>query len=499
MVVDEFFATLGLETDEGSFLKGFAVLEGLHHVIEQAFEKVTEVIKEAFSEIKNLGPETAAYANQMRKAAQRTGVGTDEFQELAFAAHSAGIDVGQLEGALFKMERAGYAARNGGEGATEAFQGLLSLDELKKLKPDEMFEELAEKLSKVSDVGKRNDQAMKIFGRSMGSEIIPLLGKGKEGIRELREEAHEFGMVLGKEAIEKAKQFAKTNRELDEAIEGVKLGIGETLLDSNKWKQTITDLIVHNRKLIVTLGRLPFRAIRGAIGLLTRSLKVLWNGLKGLDFILNDNYGTWGRILEVLGALAVAVELFGWKAVLAWAKALAPILAVAAGVVVLLAWLEDLQTFFEGGDSVIGDFIASIKDSFDDVWDFLLGLARWIIDGLFGADALAAVDAFAKAIVQKIGKAWDWIKDKAAAVAKFLHISTDANASMGGGASPAASAASSVNTSKEIKVNAPTVNAPITVNAAPGQSEAEIGNQVAKHVDERLQQHINDAQSHLES
>jgi TP901 family phage tail tape measure protein len=499
-VIEELAVKLGLNVEEGEFLKAFGLIEGLHKGFEQLWEKVIEIGKEAISELKNLAPETAAYANEARKAAIRTGTTTEAFQELGFAAKASGVDVATLETSLGIMSRVAFGAAEGGEEMEKTLHklGIQVKDSDGKIRPtDELLGDFAEKFAELPEGIERNALAMKVFGRG-GRELLPLLAKGKEGIAELRAEAHEFGLVLDKDAIANAKRFAKANRELDESIEGVKFGIGAELLKTaDAWKQTLADLIRENRVLIVTLLKLPIRALMAAFKLIGWVIDAfLIQPFRDMNALLSGDVtrGLLG-MAEVAGLVGIAFTLAGAEAVAAWVAMLWPILAVVAGIAVLLLWLEDVQTFFEGGDSMTGDFVNALMDGFDTIppylkelfgefWDWLVNKAKEIGGKVkdFLVENLMKFPAALKAALQSFP-----------GIGRLFGTDTLPQPIGGGGASPQASAATAAQKNTTNQNGGNSHHTEVNVTVPPGTNPHATGQAVADAVRDEHERELREA------
>src|SRR6266550_2031895 len=140
------------------------------HGFEHAAGKLAELaiaaggIVAAVYEFKNLfldsAKEAAEYAEKVERASLTTGVATDDLQGLAFAPAHAGLSMAGLVGTFAHLARTSNAARTGSQEAAKSFNdlgiGLTDLTTGKAKNPAKLFEEIAEKVSKISDPMKRN-------------------------------------------------------------------------------------------------------------------------------------------------------------------------------------------------------------------------------------------------------------------------------------------------------------------------------------------------------
>jgi hypothetical protein len=116
---------------------------------------------------------------------ERTGIAVESLSALTYAANQAGVETEELEVGLRHLSK-----------TTPSGAPL-----------DKQLEQIADALSKLPAGAARGAAAMDLFGRS-GTALLPLLNKGAEGIRNLREEAERLGLVKSKEQAEDARALS---------------------------------------------------------------------------------------------------------------------------------------------------------------------------------------------------------------------------------------------------------------------------------------------------
>lgn len=160
---------------------------------------------------------TADYADEMGKLAQKAGVTTEAISGLAYAAKLSDVDNQALAKGLRAMA---LDAADGGEKLSAL--GVSLLDAGGKAKTsDQLFLDVADRLSGIEDPGQRAAAAAKLFGERVGPELLPLLLSGSEGIKGMTDEARRFGKVITDEASAKAQEFNDNLTRLGTAAEGV--------------------------------------------------------------------------------------------------------------------------------------------------------------------------------------------------------------------------------------------------------------------------------------
>jgi hypothetical protein len=317
-VLRELTMTLGLDVDAASFAKGQLLAEG----IKGAVEGLADFAKEAVRGLGELVKGTAEHAHEIEELRQRTGIAAETLQAYGYAAGLSGVSTEELAIAL------GHLAKTG---VKDLDKGLLSL---------------ADRFAAMPDGGEKTALALEKFGRA-GGRLIPFLNRGREGIAELTAEAESLGVVLDASALGRGEEYAEGSKKFDAAIRGLKYTIGEALLPAaTKTLETFRAWAVALRKL--------FDQARPYFGYLKAAFVAVASVITGVAMKAMT-----GWIATQLAA-AGAADAFGLASLAAGAKAAgAALLAIApwallAGLIILLA--DDIETFFTGGDSLLGRY-----------------------------------------------------------------------------------------------------------------------------------------------
>lgn len=150
---------------------------------------------------------TAEAADEVGKLSARLGIASDSLQRLQFAASMSGASSATLTTSIQFLARAVEEAKEGNEDIIDTFDRLgVSTQELRALSVDQIFVEIAERLSNTADGTEKVAIAMKLFGRS-GAELIPTLNEGAEGLKKLGDEAERAGAVLSEDLIKASTEF----------------------------------------------------------------------------------------------------------------------------------------------------------------------------------------------------------------------------------------------------------------------------------------------------
>ena len=171
-----------------------------------------------------------AQMDKIGKSARNLGLTTTEYQKLDFAAQRSSVSSDLVFQALRRVTTEGAKAATGSAESARAF-GLLgiSMEEIKKLSPGELFDLVAMKLNTMTDKTSRNRAAVQLLGKQY-SDLNNFLGDYKG----LGNELERSGAIIPDSAIAAAEKFgdAMTNVSVILASIVSKLGLFERLADA---------------------------------------------------------------------------------------------------------------------------------------------------------------------------------------------------------------------------------------------------------------------------
>jgi hypothetical protein len=169
------------------------------------------------------------FADAIEKGATTTGLATEKFSALAFAAKQSDIDVQALSGALVKLQLATSKAEGGNKQFLATFQALgIDFAKFKGLGVEVKLKEVAEAISRLQKDADRTRGSVELFGES-GAKLLPLFKDGAAGIQALEQRATELGLVLGPEAIQRILAADEAMKGSNARITGLKLTLSETV------------------------------------------------------------------------------------------------------------------------------------------------------------------------------------------------------------------------------------------------------------------------------
>ena len=352
--------------------------------------KVTAPIVAAGGAILALGVKAGQTADRLLDLSDITGLTTDTIQEYQYVANQAGVESEAMTAAVEGLIRKIPQLESEGGKATEQLAKLgISYKNLKKMSPDKQVDTLINSLSNMRDPMERNAIGAQLFGGAW-KDIAPILGMGADGIKAAREEAHELGLVLDRDALEGANEFRKEMDRLKAILGGVINQLGARLAPVLKEQigpivektiipalQSLGDLIANLVEWFASLSpgmqKFIFAAagLAAALGPVLMFLGFLVSGLGSLAGIVSSVIGLFGGAAAGGGLAAVFAAITGPIGI-----AIAAIAAlVAAGVLIYKNWDKIKETGISIWKSFADFFVniwETIKKKFFGIWNSII-------------------------------------------------------------------------------------------------------------------------------
>lgn len=314
--VRELLAIFGFGVDTKELKEGESKLDSfLDHVKE-----IGEGIAGAFAveKIYEWAETQIRAITEIEHASAKLGISAEKIQEFQYAAGQATIASEDFLDALGKLQVNQAKGAEGAKEQSEAFAKLhVQLKEGGKLKDvDQLYGDVAESISKISEPAKQAELAVAVFGKT-GRNMLPILKQGREGVEKLRAEFRELGGGYTERAI-------RASKSLDTQI---------------------------------TKNALSMKSLRGVIfEQLAPATEWILSGIMSLTnwfrkFV--DNTEAVTATLAVLGAAAAAFAI-------RFALANLPIIVMVVAIGLLIGVVDDLIVLFKGGKSVIGDVLDAL-------------------------------------------------------------------------------------------------------------------------------------------
>lgn len=151
--------------------------------------------------------------DEFAKMSSKTMMSVESLSALSYAAELSDVTNQQLETGIVKLNEAMSEAAQDTKLYSEAFDdlGVSVVDADGKLRnTEEVFFDVADAIATMSNNADKVDLVKAIFGKA-GTELLPLLNEGKEGLAALREEAERMGKVMSTDT-------AKASEELNDNL-----------------------------------------------------------------------------------------------------------------------------------------------------------------------------------------------------------------------------------------------------------------------------------------
>lgn len=497
-IVTELFALVGIEVDQKSWAKGNAFFEKVSSGLQMvAGAFALNEIKEAFMGVSEL-------ADHAVKAGQKLGITTEAIQELGYAAKLSDVSQEGLETALGKLAvNLDTVAKTGKGPAADALKRLgLHAKDFKGLSLDESFMKISDSISEMADGPAKAAVSVALLGKQ-GKELIPLLNEGADGLAEMRLEAQEMGIVISNTDAKKYEELNDNITRIGAEFQGVKVKISNILLPyiakAADYILHLVDTITHHEDAIkVALIGIGIAAAAAAapIILAAAPFVALAAAVAGVAYAM-EHWETIGTKVKV--ALYVMFGPF----ILVLHQIIKHFDSIKEAAIAAYDWIADKAQWLADN---LEDIWGGIKAGAKAAWDTVGAMIVLPFAVAFGAIRAAgeAIFDFIQGGVDSLKKAVDWIYNKYKDVKEFVIGSEEdqknadfaLNKAFGIG-----SAASSP--SGGMNIFDPATFAPflaqqsdagmtqtnkidISVTAAPGADGDDIGAQIAKYVQDVL-------------
>ncbi len=247
-------------------------------------------------------------ADEAGKTAQKVGMAVDALTALAFAADLADADMGDLQIGLKTLSQNVVEAEKGQKEAIATFRqmGVEWKNTDGTLRAvDQVMLDIADHFERLPDGIVKTDLAVQTFGKS-GLSLIPLLNSGRVGIEGLKDEAREFGLVVGPEFARQANEFNDNLTRMKGLFMGTWLQLADNLLPAlNSLLKWTLDWAKEYNSIKVFLEFMDFSFRQTAEAAL-----YLFHGLEQLGTVigvfaagiamLEDPFDTWAATMDEL-------------------------------------------------------------------------------------------------------------------------------------------------------------------------------------------------------
>lgn len=309
---------ISLPKEMTNTLNGMLKIDTQTLVTIGTFAALAAAVVEAEKALISLTIESAAYADEILTQSAVTGLSTEALQEYQYAAELVDVSLDTLTSSQAKMIRNMDAARRGSKEQAEAFDKLgISVQNADGTLRDaqDVFGDVIDALGAISNETERDAIAMTIFGRS-ARDLNPLIEAGSDGLRELTQEAHNVGYVMGEEALDALGAVDDQLQRMNRSGEALKnqIAVGMAPAVENLMKKG-TDLFVQLQEAAEGSGILEvFGALLDVVSALEPLFDVLFGTAEDGVPVLQTLALALGVLADALtivaNTIAIVIELF---------------------------------------------------------------------------------------------------------------------------------------------------------------------------------------------
>lgn len=276
-------ATIGLDLDINS--RSVSVATARTNALDRATGKLTRglgglaagatalgvAVTAAAAGVLKLTMDIAAQADEIAKHSTRIGVTVESYQELSHAMELSGGSIGEASSSIRRLSGNMLDASQGVSTAVDAFAGLgieaaTAAGGLRSV--DDVLADIADEFAGMEDGSLKTARAMELFGRS-GAALIPLLNQGSEGIAEMRQEAHDLGLVISDETAAAAEALNDDVTRLRGVAGGFAREIATELIPTLRdMANSLIDAVRGSQDLAGTIADLSGDALQGFVEIL---------------------------------------------------------------------------------------------------------------------------------------------------------------------------------------------------------------------------------------
>lgn len=360
---------------------------------------------------------SAETADRIDKMSSKIGLSKTAFQEWDYVLGQNGMDISKLETGMKTLTTAMDSANNGTNSSIENFKalGLTWEDGNGKLKSQEdMMNETITALAGMENGTEKARLATELFGKA-GVDMMPMINGGAKGIEDLKNRAHELGLVMSEESVTAGVVLGDTMDDVKKSFGAVATQIGVSVMPM---VQLMLNWVLENMPVIQ-------ETIGNVVGFIQAAISVMVT--------------IWEEHGETIKTVTITVFSVVQKVVETAMGVIQGIINVVMGII--------------GGDwSKAWD---GVKGIFISVWDGMKVLLPGLIEGIYSV-IRSTFDTFKDLGKSMINYVWDgmkgvwtnissWVSEKVNWLANKLAFWRSSNNEISGSQNTTSSSSSTVN------------------------------------------------------
>ena len=219
--ITQAFRIEGAQWDKETKTSTDAVTRNFDSMSKNTTSKITDLTKSMINLATRGINKMMDYSDAVDKGSKSMGISAKAYQELDYAMSMSGANIDTLTRGVGNLNSAlhGTASKE----IQEALSGLGFSDaDLASMgSAEELLDGVLYRLAGLDDQAARADIANKLFGVGAGSQLAAFLGEGEEGIKALRQQAEDLGIVQTDEAIAQAVKTKDSIDTLNKTLDAV--------------------------------------------------------------------------------------------------------------------------------------------------------------------------------------------------------------------------------------------------------------------------------------
>ena len=233
-----------VEQSESKLSKFGDVAKKVGQAAADIFAALGKAAIDTGKKIWEMSNEVAAAGDSIDKTSQKIGISAESYQEWGYVFERCGANVDNLQAGMKTLSGVITEAANGSDKATAKLAAVgLTLDDLNGKSQDEQLSIVIAKLQEMKSGAERTAAASGLLGKS-AVDMAAVLNTSAEDTQALKDEAHEYGMIMSNEAVAASATFEDSLTKMNHTITGLKNNmIGALLPSITLVMDAVTDLI----------------------------------------------------------------------------------------------------------------------------------------------------------------------------------------------------------------------------------------------------------------
>jgi len=306
----------------------------------------------------------AQRADDAFKASQSFGIPIEQLGRLQFAAEMSGSSLEEIGKAAQRTSRAVNDSMNGMVNAgTRAFDQLgvaLTNADGTARDVEGILGDVAERFANMPDGAQKTALAIEMFGRT-GSNLIPTLNMGRDGLREMGDEAERLGLVFDERTGRASEVFNDNMARLSATMTGL-------------WNQVLVNVIggfadLTNKIIAATQQG-------GQLDMVVKGISIAMNLLaRGVGVVIDNLSHLWDIFVVFMGAAIVSGIVSMARAFITFSKAIRT-----AGFA--MVFLTSITRAKITAIALLGAVIAKVTGTYDDLVGWIQGIGQQLMNAL---------------------------------------------------------------------------------------------------------------------